>query len=265
MRKFLLSLLIFFSAMSASAQQTVPGAKTYKVGNGGAYMYAFFPESQKDSMRAVVACPGGGYAHLATAHEGTDWAKFFNKRDIVYFTLVYRMPKGDRTIPVSDAEVAIKMVRDSAKVWHINPKAVGIMGSSAGGHLASTVATHADSICRPDFQILFYPVITFVGNTHVGSKVNFLGKDKDNEALQKQYSSELQVKKGVTPPAIIMLASDDTVVPVVTNGVAYYSALVNNGIPATLHCYPKGGHGFGYRPSFKYHAELLNDLSEWLK
>lgn len=239
--------------------------KIYKVGNGGAFIFANFPQDAKDSMRAIVACPGGGYEHLAMTHEGTDWAKFFNDRNIAYFTLIYRLPNGDRTLPVGDAEAAIKLVRDSAAAWHINPQDIGIMGSSAGGHLASTVATHADEAYRPNFQILFYPVITFVNATHNGSKNHFLGKDNENKELLQLYSNESQVKSGVTPPAIILLASDDRAVPPITNGVAYYEALVKNKIPAALYCYPKGGHGFGYNTSFKYHNQLLNDISEWLK
>lgn len=240
-------------------------SRVIKVGNGGAFMFADFPDTPADSMRAVIACPGGGYDHLAMTAEGTEWTRFFNERGIAYFTLIYRMPNGDRTIPVSDAEAAVKLVRDSAAAWHIDPHAVGLMGSSAGGHLASTVATHSDSTVRPDFQILFYPVISFVNATHNGSRSNFLGSGKDDMALRQQFSNELQVSKGVTPPAIILLASDDRAVPPVTNGVAYYSALVKAGIPATLHCYPTGGHGFGFKDSFKYHNQLLDDLSEWLK
>lgn len=240
-------------------------SRMYQVGDGGTFMFASFPDKQADSMRAVVACPGGGYSHLAITHEGTDWAKFFNDRGIAYFTLIYRMPNGDRTIPMSDVEAAIKMVRDSAEAWHVSPNAIGVMGSSAGGHLASTVATHAEASCRPNFQILFYPVITFTNATHKGSKVNFLGNYKDDKAMQKLFSNEQQVRKGTTPPAIILLASDDKAVPALTNGVAYYEALVSEGIPAALHCYPSGGHGFGFNKSFKYHDQLLNDISEWLK
>lgn len=238
--------------------------RVYKVGDGGAFVFASFPEQKTDSMRAVVACPGGGYGHLALYHEGTAWEKFFNDRGIAYFTLVYRMPKGDRTIPMGDAEAAIKLVRDSAEAWHIDPHNIGIMGSSAGGHLASTVATHADSASRPDFQILFYPVITFVNDTHNGTWTNFLGKQKNDTEMRRLYSGELQVNAN-TPPAIILLASDDRAVPALTNGVAYYEALVKAGVKASLHCYPDGGHGFGYNTTFKYHDAVITDLSEWLK
>ena len=247
--------------------RTVPykqHAHRYFVGSHNAYMYADFPDNTKALARAVIALPGGGYDHLAITHEGTSWAKFFNDRRIAYFTLIYHMPNGNKSIPVSDTEAAIKMVRDSAAVWHINPRLIGIMGSSAGGHLATTVVTHADSTCRPNFQILFYPVVTFEKATHHGSKAHFLGKDENNSEMEHLYSNETQVRKDVTPPAIIILASDDHVVPPLTNGIAYYEALVKAGIPATLHCYPSGGHGFGFKPSFKYHDLLLEDLSSWL-
>ena len=119
----------------------------------------FLPAPELATGRAVVACPGGGYSHLAVDHEGYDWAPYFNKQGIALIVLKYRMPKGDRTLPISDAEAAMKIVRDSADVWNLNPNDIGIMGSSAGGHLASTIATHARPELRPNFQILFYPVI----------------------------------------------------------------------------------------------------------
>lgn len=134
-----------------------------------------------------------------------------------------------------------------------------------GGHLASTIATHAAKACRPDFQILFYPVITFVGKTHGGSRRHLLGKEADNEALCREYSNELHVKRGDTPPAVVILAKNDMAVPPASNGVAYYNALKAAGIPATLIEYDEGGHGFGFKKSFMYHDQLLHDLGEWLK
>ena len=137
----------------------------------------FLPAPELATGRAVVACPGGGYSHLAFEHEGCDWAPYFNKQGIALIVLKYRMPKGDRTLPISDAEAAMKVVRDSADVWNLNPNDIGIMGSSAGGHLASTIATHSNPELRPNFQILFYPVITMDKSyTHMGSHDNLLGK-----------------------------------------------------------------------------------------
>ena len=233
--------------------------------NGTAFLLAYFPSLRegKGVGPAIIACPGGGYDHLASATEGTAWADFYNEQGIAYFVLKYRMPKGDRTLPMADAEAAIKMVRDSAKVWHINPAKVGIMGSSAGGHLASTIATHSDKPVAPNFQILFYPVITFGEGCHKGSRKNFLGKDEKKADVVKQYSNELQVKKGVTPPAIILLAKDDHSVPPATNGQAYHEALQQAGIPSELHVYPKGGHGFGFK-KFAHHDEVLQAITNWL-
>ena len=253
------------NAAKADTSSAAIQPKIYSVGNGGAYMYAYFPSSTGGPTPAVVALPGGGYSHLAVTHEGTDWAPFFTSHGMAYFTLIYRLPYGDRSKPISDAEAAIKMVRDSAIVWNINPKGVGIMGSSAGGHLASTVATHAAAGVRPDFQILFYPVITFVGKTHKGSLKCFLGKDSTSRAALKEYSNERHVEKNVTPPAIIFYAKNDKAVPPASNAVAYYKALKRKEVPVTVIEYNEGGHGFGFKLRFIYHDQLLHDLGVWLE
>jgi acetyl esterase/lipase/lysophospholipase L1-like esterase len=215
------------------------------------------------SGRAIVDCPGGGYTHLAIDNEGHQWADFFNQRGISFFVLQYRMPHGDHILPVSDAEHAMKLVRDSAAHWQINPYDVGIMGFSAGGHLASTLSTHAEYAVRPDFSILFYPVITMGKGCHQGSRDNFLGKSPD-EALVRDFSNETQVRVHLTPPCVIFLANDDVGVPPVENGVAYYSAMRKVGNDCALYVYPTGGHGFGFKTSFPYHDQMLNDLSSWL-
>ena len=176
------------------------------------------------------------------------------------------MPNGDRNIPLSDAFNAIKTVRDSSSVWNINPYDVGIMGFSAGGHLASTVSTHAPWKSRPDFSILFYPVISMKeSDTHKGSVIGFLGDARSDEKLVNEYSNDRQVRCHTTPPAIILLANDDRAVPPVTNGVAYYSAMRNQGNECSMFIYPSGGHGFGFRSSFKYHDQMISDLTTWLK
>jgi len=233
--------------------------------DGKASMLVCLPDAGKATGRAVVICPGGGYGGLATENEGTNWIPFFNDRGIACMILTYRMPHGDRNIPIADAENAMLTVRDSAAVWGVNPYDVGIMGSSAGGHLASTVATHARFEARPDFQILFYPVISMdERKTHVGSVHNFLGNDRHDPAIVRMYSNELQVRRHATPPALLLLTTDDTLVPPVTNGVAYFAALRNAHIPAALYSYPEGEHGFGSQTSFKYHKQLLDDISSWL-
>ena len=262
MRK-LMTLLLALVAVTLQAQT----AKTFTVNitpDGKANMVAYLP--QNATGRAIVDCPGGGYSHLSMQNEGHDWAPWFNQQGIAYFVLTYRMPKGDRTIPMGDAQQAIRTVRDSAKVWGINPEDVGIMGFSAGGHLASTVSTHSELDCRPNFSILFYPVISMnERETHSGSVNGFLGKDKKDKQLVREFSNQNAVRRHLTPPAIILLANDDRAVPPVTNGIAYYSAMRNQGNSCALHVYPAGGHGFGFRSNFKYHDQMLADLGSWLK
>ena len=231
--------------------------------DGAANMQVFLPQSP--TGRAIVGCPGGGYSHLSMQNEGTDWAEYFNRQGIAYCVLTYRMPKGDRSLPMSDAQNAIRTVRDSAEAWRVNPYDVGIMGFSAGGHLASTTATHAPIEARPDFQILFYPVISMDERvTHKGSVVNFLGDGRRDDKLVKEFSNDRRVRRHQTPPAFIVMAGDDRAVPPLTNGLPYYVALRKAGIPAAMHIYPSGGHGFGFRSSFAYHEQMLCELEAWL-
>lgn len=223
----------------------------------------FLPDADKATGRAIVCCPGGGYSHLATDHEGYDWAPFFNERGIALIVLKYRMPHSNTDVPISDAKEALRIVRENAEKWNINPKKVGIMGSSAGGHLATTVATHSDTLTAPAFQILFYPVVTFdYKYTHKGSRHGLIGEQATQE-LADLYSNEKQVTS-TTPPAIMLLSDDDRVVPS-QNSVNYYLALKRHGIKAAMHIYPSGGHGWGCRPNFRYHKEMLADLSAWLE
>lgn len=223
----------------------------------------FLPDAAKATGRAVVCCPGGGYSHLATGHEGYDWAPFFNERGIALIVLKYRMPHANPDVPISDAKEALRVVRENAQKWHINPKKVGIMGSSAGGHLASTISTHSDTLTAPAFQILFYPVVTFdYQYTHKGSRHGLIGENAKQEMVDL-YSNELQVTTK-TPPAIMLLSDDDGLV-VPQNSVNYYLALKKNHVKATMHIYPSGGHGWGCRENFKYHKEMMADLSAWLE
>ena len=260
MNRYIVMLLFSMLAASLHAQRQV---SAYLTPDGSAHMDGFLPA--EPTGRAVVILPGGGYTHLAMGHEGYDWAPWFNRQGIACFILTYRMPKGDWQLPFYDACNAMLFVRDHAAEWDIDPHQIGIMGSSAGGHLATTVATHADDKARPNFQILFYPVVTMKRDgTHEGSAREFLGQWRDNATMVERYSNELQVKQGTTPPAIIIAASDDKAVPPVPNGIAYYEALQKAGIPATLHVYPQGGHGFGFHTSFQYHEQMLSDLTIWL-
>ena len=228
-----------------------------------AYIKVFLPDAKRATGRAVVICPGGGYALLAMDHEGTQWAPFFNNMGIAAIVLHYRMPNGNVKVPISDAEEALRIVRRNAKNWHINASDVGIMGFSAGGHLASTIATQSKADAKPNFQILFYPVITMMqGYTHQGSHDNLLGKDAHKKDEQK-YCSDLQVTR-LTPRACLLLSDDDhTVMPI--NSVNYYAELYRHDVHASIYVYPTGGHGWGMNTSFAYHAEMLTNLKGWLE
>ena len=232
-----------------------------------AELTVYLPDAKKATGRAIVCLPGGGYTHLAMDHEGHQWATFFNNQGIALIVVKYRMPHGNREIPISDAEEAIRTVRRNAVDWHIDRKDVGIMGFSAGGHLASTIATHAKGEAAPNFQILFYPVITMdPAFTHKGSHDAFLGTDlskKEQKKLEYEYSNDLQVNR-TTPRAFIALSDDDRAVPA-ANGFNYYSECYRHDVPASLHIYPTGGHGWGYRETFAFHFQMLFELKAWLE
>jgi acetyl esterase/lipase len=196
-------------------------------------------------------------------HEGNDWAPFLNTRGIAAFVLEYRMPKGLHDVPLEDVQRALTVIRSHAAEWHINPALVGIMGSSAGGHLAATAATLLPAAAKPAFQILFYPVISMQeGITHQGSRNNLLGQPADPVLVQR-YSLEQHVTRD-TPKAFITLSGDDKVVPP-RNAIDYYSALQRLGIPTSLHVYPTGDHGWGIQPRFPEHPQMLEALSKWLE
>jgi acetyl esterase/lipase len=225
---------------------------------------------------AVIICPGGGYGILAIDHEGYQVAKRFNEMGVTAFVLKYRLPNDasqqDKTIaPLQDAQQAFRVVRQRAKEFGVNPDRVGIMGFSAGGHLASTAGTHfekpvgegADGTnVRPDFQILIYPVISFTDSlTHSGSRTNLLGKNMTPNQ-KKLYSNELQVTPR-TPPAFLVHSGDDEAVKV-QNSVQFYLACLRNGVPAEMHLYPKGGHGYGMNNKTTPDA-WMDRLQNWLQ
>ncbi len=221
---------------------------------------AVYPAKHPNGL-AIVACPGGGYVHLSMLNEGHSMAQWFNAQGITYAVLKYRMPNGHDDVPLSDALQAIRLMREHAGEWGIAQ--VGIMGASAGGHLASTAATHFTPDTRPEFQILFYPVVTMqADSTHRGSRVNLMGENPPEDKVAF-YSNELQVTAD-TPPAFIMHSSDDGSVPV-ANSLNYYAALLKNKVPAALHIYPIGGHGWGFRDSFKYKRQWPGALEKWLR
>ena len=256
---FILSMLFVTSQAQTARKFTID-----LTDDGKAQMVCFLPE--KPSGKAIVGVPGGGYSMLSNTHEGYLASEWLNKRGISYFVVNYRLPNGDRTLPMGDVQKGIRIVRDSAAVWNIHPRDVGIMGFSAGGHLASVISTHSEYEVRPDFTILFYPVISMDEKvTHKYSCRNFLGeegqKDKD---LVRRFSTQNAVKRHLTPPALIISANDDRLVPFVTNGLAYYTAMRKAGNECTMHVYPTGDHGFGFGHWFKYHDQLLADLGVWL-
>jgi len=275
MKTLLFTLLIFASTM-LSAQNPIeiklwngqmPNSNdmTRQIENGPIYIseptLKIYPAPNSNGM-AIIACPGGGYSNLAMGHEGTDMASWFNNQGITYAVLTYRMPNGHHNVPLSDALQAMRIMRQHADEWHIQK--IGIMGSSAGGHLASTLATHyTDKTTRPDFQILFYPVITMDPTySHLGSHDNLLGENP-SKTLEEKYSNEKQVTEQ-TPPAFILHSSDDTVVPV-ANSINYYLALNKHNVSACLHIYPIGGHGWGYNENFTYKREWTGELEKWLR
>ena len=227
---------------------TIPSMDTYIV------------PKEKASGAAVLICPGGGYGILAASHEGSDLAKWFNERGISAFVLKYRLPnpKGmthQHEVPLLDAMQAMKLIRESAAKWNINNDKIGVMGFSAGGHLAATISTHynmgpkASDLSKPNFSILLYPVISFeLDIAHGGSRDNLLGAEKSDELI-KYYSNELQVS-AKTPPAFLVHSMNDGGVPI-ENSFRYAMALNKLKIPAELHAYPLGGHGYGLRTEGK--------------
>lgn len=239
----------------------------------------YLPTKRFATGQAVVICPGGGYWILAWDLEGTDIARYLNSIGVAAIVLKYRLPTygntlEPHTVPLMDARRAMRLVRLNAPGWNIDPAKIGIMGFSAGGHLASTLGTHfdygnpaaADSAermsCRPDFMILLYPVITFTEpSMHTGSREALLGKDPDPE-LVKYYSNELQVRED-TPPTFLVHADDDTGVPV-ENSLLLYKALRAKRIPTEMHILSEGGHGFGLGTNNAHVAGWTDNLQRWL-
>ncbi|MEO6283237.1 MAG: alpha/beta hydrolase [Dyadobacter sp.] len=234
----------------------------------------FLPEAGAANGTAVIVCPGGGYGVLVMDREGYQVAKALNKAGIAAFVLKYRLPSEetmqDKSIgPLQDAQQAIRTVREGAADWKIDPQKIGIMGFSAGGHLAATAGTHYDSTfidnpkktsLRPDFMILVYPVISLLDKIgHKGSASNLLGAAPGIEKA-KYFSNELQVSK-TTPPAFLTHAGDDTVVPV-SNSIKFYEALNAKGIPSDLHIYSKGEHGYLKVPAFE---EWFGRCRHWMQ
>lgn len=280
MKNLFLVLFFFLSVISMNAQKVVKlwetpphtsnGLSETELNENGRIsnvstpeLTIYLPDSTVNRGIAVIICPGGGYARLAIDHEGHEFAKWLQAQGIAGIVLKYRMPNKVKQVPLEDFHQAITYVRSKASEWKISDDKIGVAGFSAGGHLASTASTHFSSKeLRPDFSILFYPVITMGDFTHEGSRNNLLGEASSATDIM-YYSNERQVNE-FTPPTILLLSDDDTsVLP--KNSITYYSALKENKIPATMYIFPSGGHGWGMRNTFEYHKEMLSLLSSWLK
>ncbi|MDD2799488.1 MAG: alpha/beta hydrolase [Bacteroidales bacterium] len=228
-----------------------------------ARIFVYLPADSVNTGKSVLICPGGGYHILAMQHEGHDVAKWLASQGVAAFVLKYRMPNQHSDIPLSDAKEAMRIIRGYSKEWKIDSAKVGVCGFSAGGHLASTLETHSDKDTRPNFGILFYPVVSMKDSiTHQGSKKALLG-DHPTEQMISLFSNENMVTSN-TPPTLFLLADDDKAV-IPENSILLYRALKQNKIKASLHVFPIGGHGFGFRESYKYHQQIKAIISDWIK
>ena len=224
----------------------------------------FHPAPKENSNgTAVVICPGGGYAGISQVKEGSEIAKWFNQLGVSAFVLYYRMPNGHPAIPLKDAQTALAIIHKRAKAWNIDKKKIGVMGFSAGGHLASTLGTHFKTKKeRPAFMILAYPVVSLQDDIgHRGSRQNLMGNNPDPE-MMNMYSNELQVTKD-TPPTFLLHAKDDRGVNF-DNSVRFKQALDLHDVSCELHLFEKGGHGFGMRKQNIPVDNWPNLLKEWL-
>lgn len=287
MKKLLLSLLTILSAATISASEPKV-VKLYPDGapdsngitaaeNCDSYgdltnvteptLTIYLPKKSTATGQAIVICPGGGYYFVSFANEGSRAAKWFASKGIAAIVLKYRVPNGHDSIPLEDAHNAIRYVRRNAESLGVNPHKIGIIGFSAGGHLAATASNlYNSSEERPDFSILTYPVITMRTLTHGGSRNQLLGKTPDENMLAR-YSMEEHVTRN-TPPTFIAHCADDSVVPVM-NSLNYAERLVACKVPFAMHIYPKGGHGWGFTEGkgrlSEYRTDFYNSLETWLK
>jgi len=254
-------------------EETYEGKRVRNVSE--AEMYVYLPKIGVNTGAAVVICPGGGYMIEAMDHEGYDLAEWLTTQGVAGIVLKYRLPYGHDQIPLEDAQRALRIVRQKAAEWGINPAKIGIAGSSAGGHLASTAGTRFDLgkpestdplekySCRPDFMLLLYPVITFNEEFgHMGSRTNLIGTGNKWELVEK-YSNELHVTPQ-TPPTFLILADDDGGVPP-RNSIEFYMALKRNKIPAEMHIFRDGGHGFGMNKKNLPVDQWPNLFAQWMK
>jgi len=286
-----LIILILFISLSSRAQETInlylgsiPNSKGMSSNESGdnsnpglirkvtnPTLEVYLPEKDQNTGAAVIICPGGAYGVIVYQGEGIGSAKEFARNGITAFVLKYRLPNDSTMIdkkigPLQDTQQAIKIVRENAAKWGIDPNKIGIVGFSAGGHLASTAATHFNKALienengtslRPDFQILVYPVISMQDKlTHLDSRKNLLGAEPSKETIDL-FSNELQVDK-TTPPAYITHAADDKLVDI-DNSIEYFEKLRHNNVPVEMHVYSKGGHGFIFA-----NREWTKPMLQWM-
>jgi acetyl esterase/lipase len=286
MKKYILLALIVHAAYMSNAQTVIPlydgnipNSKPGISKSAEPTLTVYQPAKKKANGTALIVCPGGGYSSVVMKKEGDDIAKFFTEWGITAFVLKYRLPNDTTMVqkeigPLQDAQRALQVVRSRAKEWNINANKVGIIGFSAGGHLAATLGTHfkkavipnpGHTNLRPDFMILAYPVISFNDSlAHGGSKTHLLGNNPSNK-LVKEYSNELHVTKE-TPPTFLVHAKDDNKVPV-SNSTVFYDALVKNHVPAEIYLYEKGSHGFALNNTTspeKWTDRLKIWMKKWL-
>lgn len=254
-------------------EETFEGKRVRNVSE--AEMYVYLPKLGVNTGAAVVICPGGGYMIEAMDHEGYDLAEWLAERGVAGIVLKYRLPYGHHEIPLKDVQRTIRIVRQKAAEWGIKPEKIGIAGSSAGGHLASTAGTRFDLgkpessdpvekfSCRPDFMLLLYPVITFDEEFgHMGSRNNLIGAGNKWELVER-YSNERQVT-AQTPPTFLILSDDDKTVPP-RNSIEFYLALKKFNIPAEMHIFRDGGHGFGMNKKNLPVDQWPDLFAKWMK
>jgi acetyl esterase/lipase len=249
--------------------------RIWRVGTPG--LYAFMVPSSENKGTTVLICPGGGYERLSHIYNGFQFAKWFNVHGINAFVLIYRLPhqqdlQSRESAPLMDAQRAIRFIRSNAANWNLDKNKIGVMGISAGGHVASMLGTHSEDVSsikdsldtvsyRPDFMILLSPVITMEKYAHPGSKRNFFGADTSSAMIEK-YSSELHVTAN-TPPSFMVHAQNDSTVKV-QNSLLFYNALIEKGVQASIHIFPQGGHGIALVDNPGSTALWLDLLSLWL-
>jgi len=256
-------------------EDKIENERVLQVGTPG--MYAFFPSLQENKGAAVIICPGGGYERLAYIISGTQLAKWFNSMGVSAFVLKYRLPnspdlKERQIAPLQDAQRALRIVRSNAEKWSIKPEKIGVIGTSAGGHLAATLGTSTEDVSAigdaldkiafdPNFIILVSPVISMGIYAHAGSRKNLLGENPSKDLIEK-YSAELQVKS-TTPPTFIVHAFDDKAVSV-RNSLMFYEALLDKTVSASIHIFPQGGHAIALRNNPGSTDRWTNLCEMWL-